>query len=330
MKKIGMMLGVLILFILSTDRSFGSDKSDVQMSLTGYIQTQYEYHENAKDTFKLLRARPRIKGVLNDQVSFFLQLDFAYDRIMRDIWVELQYCDYAKIRVGQFLLPFGKQTPINPYNLLSVNYAQVVSKLYGGGDLRDVGIMVHGSFKKSDIPVLKLFNYVVAGVNGEGTGSGITELNEEKSFLGRLGFVPHDGLEVGVSGYVGKRGTNKDDRSRMGVDFKYQWENILVQGEYMVSNDDPVDPLVVAHTAEGRGYFVEFGYKITSRFQPVLKIDVWDPDASGTYGSQSKYAAGLNWYIDKWTRLQAFYEVNEEENNKIDNNDFIVQLGIAF
>ncbi|MFC1693627.1 hypothetical protein ACFL1R_09000 [Candidatus Latescibacterota bacterium] len=327
-KMVWLVVGVIVFTFSAVERSYGVVADDVNVSLTGFIQNQYESHENADDTFKLLRARPRIKASLGERVSFFVQLDLAYDRIMNDIWVELNYNDYAKLRIGQFLLPFGKQTPINPYNLLTINYSQVVSKLFGGGDLRDVGIIIHGNFSESNIAVLDMFNYSVSCVNGEGSGSGVSEQNEQKAFLGRIGVKPLNGLELGASGYSGKRGIAKIERNRIGVDFRFDWENLLIQGEYIQSTDET--DATLAHTVEGGGYFVEAGYKITPLIQPMLKYDVWDPEVSGANGSLTKIAVGLNWYIDDFTRLQGMYEIKSEEENEFDNNSLLIQLGIAF
>ena len=211
---------------------------------------------------------------------------------------------------------------------MRTNYSQVVDKLNGGGDLRDVGMMLNGNLTDSDIPVLENLDYAIAVVNGEGTGSNIAEKNDQKNVVGRIGFSPLVGLELGISGYFGDRGIARHDRKRVGADVRYTLENLLIQGEFIQSNDETVATL--NHTVEGMGYFIEAGYKITPRIQPVCKYDVWDPEVSGTFGSLTKYAIGLNLYIDEWTRLQGIYEIKTEEDNEVDDNSLFIRLGIAF
>ncbi|HUT63151.1 MAG TPA: porin, partial [Anaerolineae bacterium] len=170
MNKLVWLVAVILVFTLSVMKeSYG-----IEFTESGFIQTQFESHDNDNDTFKLLRARPKLKADLGEHVDFFVQLDVAYDRILRDVWVELDYHPYAKLRVGQFTLPFGWQTQVSPYNLLTINYSHVVEKLNGGDDLRDIGLLLHGNFADSNISVLESINYAVAVVNGEGTGSNIT------------------------------------------------------------------------------------------------------------------------------------------------------------
>jgi phosphate-selective porin len=306
----------------------GEGENAIKMQVNGYIQTQFEHYDKGDDTFKLLRARPRVKGDLGEHIDFFVQLDLAYSTVMRDAWLELDYVNYAKLRMGQFLLPFGWQTPVSPYNLLTINYAQVVDKLNGGDDLRDIGLMLHGNFKDCGTPILDKFNYAVAGVNGE--GSNASDQNDPKNFVGRVGFKPLDGLDLGASYYVGKRGSAKYDRKRWGVDAIYKLDNLLIQGEYIDSSDDTVASTIETHTLEGKGYFVEVGYKITPQIQPVFKYDVWDPKVAGTYGELTKYVVGLNVYLNDWVKVQGAYEFREEEKNDVNDDALFVQLGLAF
>ncbi len=322
-KMIWLVVGVIVFTLSLIDVSYC-----VEFTESGFIQTQFENHDNANDTFKLLRARPKLRAVLGEHVVFFVQLDLAGDRILKDVWMELDYCTYAKLRVGQFTLPFGWQTPVSPYNLLTINYSNVVSKLNGGGDLRDVGMMLRGNLTDSNIPVLESLNYAVALVNGEGTGSNIAERNDQKNVVGRVGLAPLEGLDLGVSAYFGERGVARKARERVGVDARFTLANLLIQGEFIQSSDET--DATLSHTVEGMGYFVEAGYKITPQIQPVCKFDVWDPEVTGTYGSLTKIAVGLNWYIDEWTKLQGIYEIKGEEENEVDDNSFIIQLGLAF
>ncbi len=329
MKKIVWLVGCLVVgimaFAFSVVHGLTADPGkkpapEIKVNVTGFIQTQFEHYDNADDTFKVLRARPKIKADMGEYVDLFVQLDVIPDNILRDAWIQLDYSEYAKFRMGQFPLPFGWQTSLSPYNVLTNTYSNVISKLYGADDSRDTGVMLLGDFKK--------FNYVAACVNGEGANT--TDKNDPKAFVGRVGFKPVDGLDLGVSGYSGKRGLAEYDRTRCGADLRYNKENLIVQGEYIRSNDDTVASAIEPNTVAGKGYFVEVGYKVTAKIQPVFRFDVWDPEVSGTYGSLTKYALGLNWYSNDWVRLQGIYEFREEEKNKINDNAFITQMGLSF
>ncbi len=295
---------------------------EVRFKVSGFGQVRYQYSENAVDDFDVSRARIKINGKLGDRISLFSQLDTTLDNILCDYWIQFDYSRYISLRVGQFCIPFGWQTPISPYNLLTVDYSQVISNLNGGGDLRDQGLMFSGE--------VGYLNYVLAVTNGEGRNE--SDENDQKAFVGRVGLRPIKGFEWGVSGYYGDRGQTRYTRKRIGTDIRYNYGVLLLQGEYIHSDDDTINTAIESesHTLPGEGYFIEVGYKIIPTIQPVMKYDVWDPDVKGNYGKTVIYGVGLNWYFAKQSKLQAIYEIKREEHNEIDNDVFIVQLGVNF
>jgi hypothetical protein len=324
MKKICILFfGALLIFLLDAPcaKAFEVDMKDVVFDVHGFAQAQYVYEEHGNDDFKAVRERLRVKGRWDEHLSFFTQLDVRLDNILCDVFVDLNYFENATIRVGQFCLPFGKQTPINPYNLLTIDYSQVVSALNGGDDLRDQGIVAYGSYYDVD--------YALGITNGEGRNT--SDENDRKTFVGRLGYKPLRGLELGISCYEGDRGKEKYDRKRVGADVKYKYDRLLFQGEYVHSDDEKSDD--TKHTWPGEGYFVEFGYEVTPALQPVIKYDVWNPKSGYDYDKSTIVALGLNWYFSDWSKLQMIYEFNDKKDcseDECDNDKGIIQLGVEF
>ncbi len=59
------------------------------------------------DTWRLRHARAGVRGVLLNDLTLFLQLDFAADRVLQDVYAEYQVTKPLNLRVGRGKVPMG-------------------------------------------------------------------------------------------------------------------------------------------------------------------------------------------------------------------------------
>jgi len=223
------------------------------------------------------------------------------------------------IEAGRFLLPFGLETPINPYLLPAVDYSLPVSKLMTG--FWDVGVKAFGKYSvNKQIAV----DYVVAMVNGD-TGS-FADSNKAKDIVGRVGASLPSGISLGGSVYIGKNPVMQDGKwigenvtkNRFGGDFKLSLNKILFQAEGLLGKDNETNSL---------GFYVLGAYKLLSQLQLVGKFDFFDADTDNDEGDTFVVRAGANYFIAGNNQLQLFYQLSSGDTT---DHSLIAQLSMVF
>lgn len=332
MKKLTVLLvGLMVVALVSPARA--------GITVSGVAQAQIVNDESlvGKElSFSAKRARLIARGDLGDKVGVFAQLDLLAAQpvtglslstgsvesniTLLDLVMDYDLGAIGKIGVGRFLIPFGLQSPVPVYNLHTINYSQVVTKLLGPA-LRDIGIRLVGKYD--------IVDYALGYVNGSETKYYITsnsDDNDAKGVAGRIGIsVPGvKGLGVGVSVVSNKAGATKTTFDRTGADVKYDADPISVQLEYITGDTAGV---------KASGYYLEAGYKIGS-LQPMIRYESYDPntDADATTAQQELtiLAAGANVYIGKNAKVQIFSETKTEKPTDLKNNAVIVQTAVKF
>ena len=145
-------------------------------------------------------------------------------------------------------------------------------------------------------------------------GNNFTDINSNKAFGGRIGFLPVWNWEVGGSFMFGDA---EDDINffMYGFDTEYQYRGLLVLGEFIHLENDNVG----GGNTEKNGYYVQASYRLSdfsienrylgdfiSRLEPVFR-----------YGKnylpgrdQEQYAIGLDWWLLSSVPLKIAYEFN--------------------
>ncbi|HCJ67024.1 MAG TPA: hypothetical protein DHV62_06795, partial [Elusimicrobia bacterium] len=247
------------------------------------------------------RARIIAKGDIGDKVGVFCQIETLTDKInVLDLVVDYDLGAAGKVAVGRFCIPVGLQNPVSPYNLHTINYAQVVQKLVGSG-ARDFGLRWTGKYN--------IVDWAFAYINGSDGGTTVvsaTEDNDVKDIILRVGAsnLGITGLGAGVSIYNGKAGAAKTKKSRTGIDAKYEKDAIYAQLEYIMGEDG---------TTKKAGYYLEAGYKI-GNIQPIVRYDSYDGNTDKEDASEITITAvGANYYIGKAAKVQLIYEMKADK-----------------
>ncbi|MFH1823718.1 MAG: hypothetical protein ABH873_00610 [Candidatus Firestonebacteria bacterium] len=308
-----------------------------EIKVNGLAQTQFVYDASliGKETsFTVKRARAIVKGDLGDNIGLFSQLEMFTNAInILDLVIDYNVVGVAKIGVGRFTKPFGLQNPGSSYNLHTVNYAQVVSRLIGSGS-RDFGVRLIGNCAGID--------WTVAVINGNDGGATVstatvantvtgvvtttvssTDSNIAKDIVARIGITPFENLTIGSSIY--KDSSSSEATSRVGGNLKYEKTPIYIQVEYIYGKDGGLDR---------NGGYIEAGYSI-EKIQPIVRAEYYDGNASVEDSSEIMIAAfGLNYYINDSAKIQLICELKKDKLGAgltdAMNDGFIIQTAVKF
>jgi hypothetical protein len=266
--------------------------------------------------------------------------DFAAENSnLVDFWVRYKYKDPDILMDGgQMRVPFGWQMHKNPDQLLTPNYAQVLTALFG--DFRRRGIRVSGD------TIWKELFYSAAIFKDDTDKRGAACL--------RIGWRPivektrdkiEKELNFGLSYYLSRYETGSADpaderladRARFGFDFRARFKDIIAQGEF-VTNAGSTDMSRGGDEPDTWGGFVEAALVLqNSTFMPTVRLDVLDRDGD-PLGRRTDVYYGFTFQSRENVAIQLFYVNRREEHlqpntgggSVLHNDEFIAQLTIKF
>lgn len=281
--------------------------------------TNATYTDN--DGFSFNELNLDVAAQLTSDISAFGSIDFipARGTAGSDVVLDYAYVDFANpgpfdlnVRVGRIPSVIGIEQRASESNQTKfISLSNVSPATVGSME----GLAIYGSFS----PV----NYALAVSNSDnfGTDSMLTSTgnnnmwrpagnnrgsayrtgldnNNSKSISGRLGVVPIEGLEVGVSGSWGKWAApaaaagvagsaqgNNANRSLFGVDLSYVWGALTIKGEYAQVTEDQTSNL---------------GSTTAGNANQELRMKAWYIEAM--YDINSKYSVGARWNENKLTQ----------------------------
>jgi phosphate-selective porin len=370
MKSIKTVYLIGLFFLLQstfvTGQGCMDDGGDDPIKLMGYIQPQYSHIFFKTDdygntlykpgNFYFNRARIGVRGAIPYDVSYYVMAEltpvYTGAPFLLDAFVTYAPLGkYLKFSMGQFKSPFGLEVNTPCYALYTIN--RTLTENYLASPFRDVGFMILGStdtlFGKKD-----LVKYSFALMNG--TGINHWDDNKYKDFVGRVVISPWEWLHFGGSFRYGKEGKADGDGQKMrrnwGVDIVFDYNNFLVQGEYIASYNEgligggggcggkkSVSAVTALETYNRSGYFVMIGYMTPWQLQPVVKYEFYNPDGTAYKYlyveqdfQQTTMTFGLNYFLNDWTRIQINYLRNAEENSSVEfpNDALMIQVQAKF
>jgi len=155
----------------------------------------------------------------NPQKPGGIVMDAFFDLLLKE--------PYVFLRIGQQRIPFGvePQTPggLLPFinrsfvDLKVAHNAGAESTAFADAELiqeRDIGVQARGH-------ILPQLDYAVGVFNGSGIN--VSDTNNSKDFIGRIGYAPCKGVRLGASGYFGTQTdilNENVNRNRVGLDLE--------------------------------------------------------------------------------------------------------------
>jgi predicted porin len=209
-----------------------------------------------------------------------------------------------------------------------------------------MGIMFSGGTGEKKFFGLKaenIFGYQFAILNGEGRNK--LDVDNRKSYVGRLTFHPFDFITIGSSYRHSKlpsavESKEEDDYgTRLGYELKAEYANVFVSGEYITGKDVGSYttgggcsglPLEIHEgSVERQGYYASLLYKTPWNLEPLVKYEYfqsYNPDLDEYSEKNSTITFGLNYFFNEWTRLQVNYLYNAEGLKEIPNDALLIQV----
>jgi len=309
--------------------------STSSMTVFGYIQPQYNtyFTDQGENTFNFKRARLGVRGRVNRSFSYYVVLESSAfigggDAYLLDAFITYDKHEWAKVSLGSFKQPFGREVTTACHSLTTIDRAIVADQLVA--PQRDMGVMLLGGSNKTK------FKYSMALMNGRGLG--VNDNNKKKDVIGRASYQLLDFINVGASFRYGYPNNQDDERTTYGFDALIKYNDFTLQGEYIYDEGDynraagggcGAEPLELGEKRQGA--YVMATYDINKKFQPVFKYEYFDQDIDlKDLGYQERMTFGVNYFINPKTRLQVNYQANVETHINIDNDALLMQLQVRF
>ena len=309
-----------------TRLEFPEQGFDIKMNLE--VKTRYSYLDydksggtNREDasSFNTTLARVTFDGnVLNKQFSYRVQNDFAADsggNSMRDVWLQWNLDDAAKLRMGQFKVPFGRQELNGDTKIQFIDRTNA-SDFFTYG--RNRGAMFHGGFGDAGMYAAGIFN-------GVSTGEGINAPGVDNNMMGAAavsynfgdfgsreeeGDMRKDGDLAGTIGAAvafGQGSTSLTsgnttvaddfDDVRVDVDAGLRVAGFSTQAEFIYANID-YDSLGSDSGEDFYGGYVQAGYMfVPEEMELAARFGMIDPDG-GLIDEQYEYAIVYNYFLN--------------------------------
>ena len=273
-----------------------------------------------------------------------------------DAWIQHDFSNAARIRVGQDFVPYGLDT-YTPLSLLAwTNPSHWASQISARTKVnRDIGLQLYGQ--------LVQFNYGIAVLQGNGisrreTGTGPAEFrmasdnNDKKDLAARLTWNNAiENLTIGASIYRGKQGDD-DPTSYLSVGGITDEQHTGVHAEYLLKewymsleyNYSSIDSMIVPRTdgiliRSGRGKIkdltLSLRYRLSELLEPKFRYEQFatssdngnqgDADRiKGFAAPHNSYIMGMNFNINalKGNRSQIMIEyIHIDEHNHVSSID---------
>ncbi|RJP17504.1 MAG: hypothetical protein C4520_16185 [Candidatus Abyssobacteria bacterium SURF_5] len=202
-------------FIASDDDMFALQLGG---RVTGRL-TVFESDYPLYDEFSLERARLETDATVFDYYTLRVTVEFADSPKLKDGYIDVHYFPEARLRAGQFKVPFSWEALQSHKYLDFADLSLAVNNMRGS---RDIGAMVHGVLFDD------LISYQLAVLNGSGENRG--DNNSSKDIAARVALLPFvefdneltSSMLLGASGTYGDQNTDLSDtafRTIAGTEF---------------------------------------------------------------------------------------------------------------
>lgn len=293
-----------------------------KISLSAFVHEQYVSGPDETSTFVSKRARLAVKGDINEYARIKIQAEFAGSPKLLDGQLTISPHEQWSLSAGQYKPPFGTEFLISGTSAPFVNG----SRAKGLGTNRDIGASVSYRNKFSPDYSLKL----TAGLFN-GSGINTSDVNNTKNFVARAEVTLGGMFTVAPNAYIGK--TNevdslKEDISDFGSSVTWKWQKEIVEAEYLQSK----------HGETKRngwylwgGHTFSIGSSFLQELQLLARYEQYDPDLDIEDDRTDRITLGTALFIDKkYTKIQMNYQINGEQGTSVDDNEFLMNLQVAF
>jgi phosphate-selective porin len=332
----GLVAALSLILVLAAGTLAAEDKptaapvtSTSAFKLTGYTQARFGlvnddyatlFNNSGPTSFQVYRARFGLEGEIVKNISFKVVVDAVKSPILVDAMIDFNLIKGGFLRAGQFKVPFSQENLISASQLDTINFAQVVTKLVPGRDIkasgRDIGVMA--DYKWGTLEgMVGLFN---------GQGINTVDLDAKKDIAARLTWAPLSYLSVGVSEYLGHSQFAANvltvKRDRTGLEAAFNYSDFMVKAEYVKAWDG---------VKTAYGWYVTGGYfALPKQLQLILRYDSYDKSLQAVGDRSDLVVLGCNWFFSSKTKFQINCELGKLESKNLVFSALLGQFQVGF
>jgi hypothetical protein len=253
--------------------------------------------------------------------------------------------DYMTLVAGKFLSPVGQfRQNLHPTWINKMVNAPVGFGHDQASPIAELGLQLRGGFPVSETMNANYALYVSNGpileLNGAGDEIEAVEYNastedvdDNKTFGGRIGLTPLPNTEIGFSGAFGDiaiPGEADRDYDVIGVDYFGRWKNFDLRGEYVRQQVDALATSAAADSQEWEAWYTQLSYKfLPTKFEAVTRYG--DFNSNHADQRQEQWALGLNYLFAPNAIAKLSYEFNDGlVGTAKDQDQLLMQLTYGF
>ena len=284
------------------------------VAIGGYIDMEFEWTEGKNSTFDQHRFIPFIYSEITDKLHVSTEIEFEHGgKVPGDGEIKLEYAvlDFTfaesfNYRGGVILSPLGRFNLLHDSPLNDLTERPTVNRQIMPSTLSESGMGFFGTFYPSELSVATYELYLVNGFNKgvnsggnlrirSGRGSQKADNNHDKALVGRFGFSPRLGIDLGASFHTGKYDDDGNNRLTIfGVDTQLTRGLLELQGEYAQATADGFSGDQRGAYAQTNIHFAHDHFLPESIFTAIARWDWVDFDTATTGDSEYGFTFGLN------------------------------------
>lgn len=311
----------------------------------GYIDHEFFWND-AKKTFDQHRFIPFIHGEVSERIHVMAEIEFEHGGLVKGkgesdgeiklefATLDIRFGEAVNYRSGVILSPLGRFNLLHDSPLNDLTNRPLMAREIVPTTLSEAGMGFFGTMYPTEAGVLNYEFYAVNGFNGgtaerlrSGRGSHAADNNDAKSLVGRLGYSPFLGLDLGASFHWGAYDDEGDENLTIAaVDGSYNQGPFEFRGEFAQASIDGA-------AADNRfGYYLQAGYHFlpgaapqfpNSIFTASFRYDFIDLDTR----EETRYTVGLNFRPEEETAVKLDYEVYDQDE---DSSGIILSVASYF
>ena len=309
---------------------FRTHDGKFSMKTNGRIQFRYSFEDSDRkdddSSFRLRRARLKWTGNAYRDFKYKIELalrssgtkDGSKAVEMIDWWAEYTRYPFAKIRFGQWKVPFNRQRVVSSENL------QLIDRSVANGEFtldRQIGVQGFGKlFDKKLEYYLGFFNgnkrnesrndnnehmfifrtsYNLLG----GYGKGISEIESDIAYSetplahisGAIAFDSTEDVTMNLEG-LGEVTASETDRTSIVAEYGFKYKGFSAIGEYYWRKTHGIADANIID----QGFFTQAGYfLIPKKFEVTGRYSLVDFDDQLEADAIRETSFGLNWFFAK-------------------------------
>ena len=322
-----------------------SPPSYAQFKANGFFAFQYEKGGSQSDypdgTFRGTQAGLLVSGQTGNIFFYNLEVRLKSEAKagLEEAWVALQPSSAFGLKLGLYLVPFGKYNRSNrPHETPFIQPPLHLEAMYPAS-WRDIGILAEG--------LAGVLSYSAYLGNGLGEAADLAssqqfkDNNPHKAGGGRVGLFLSQSFEVGASYCTGKYDdTNSRSLILQGADVSWKSETFLFSYEYGKALIDNPEEYARGET-EGHSFLLSLSIGGFSPYVSYQNMNINDPyhgpgfitgvsPGSGISSSLSRWAIGLTYAPTSGLLIKIEYDLNREAGEKLKNDVLHAQVAVCF